>query len=138
MRLLSWGPVVAVTGLVTAAVVVPRLAGATPSTVLTGSMAPAHPAGSLVVVRPVDIDEVRTGDVITYQLCSGELAVATQVLTTRGDATSVADAQPVREVWLADRDGVEHLLRPGVGRGAPRDLCRLRLSGPVWRSGSTC
>lgn len=126
VRLLSWGVVVAVTGLVTAAVVVPRVAGATPYTVLTGSMAPAYPAGTLVVVRPVDAADVRLGDVVTYQLRSGEPAVAThrvvgvgwsatgeRLLTTRGDANSVADAEPVREVQL--RGEVWYSL-PWVGR----------------------
>lgn len=111
--LLSWLVTVAVTALVLAAVVVPRLAGATPYTVLTGSMAPAYPAGTLVVVRPVDAADVRIGDVVTYQLRSGEPAVAThrvvgvgwsatgeRLLTTRGDANPVSDADPVRAVQL--------------------------------------
>lgn len=113
VRVISWGVTVGVTALVLAAVVVPRLAGATPYTVLTGSMAPAYAPGALVVVRPVAVEDVRTGDVITYQLRSGEPAVAThrvvgigwtadgeKVLTTRGDANSVADAEPVRAVQL--------------------------------------
>jgi signal peptidase len=126
VRVVSWLVVLGVTALVMAAVVVPRLAGATPYTVLTGSMAPAYAPGALVVVRPVEIDEVRTGDVITYQLRSGEPAVAThrvvgigwtaegeKVLTTRGDANSVADAEPVRAVQL--RGEVWYSL-PWVGR----------------------
>lgn len=113
VRVVSWLVVAGVTALVGAAVVVPRLAGATPYTVLTGSMAPAYPPGTLVVVRPVAVEDVRTGDVITYQLRSGEPAVAThrvvgvgwtadgeKVLTTRGDANSAADAEPVRAVQL--------------------------------------
>ena len=77
LRLLTWLFTVSVAALVLAAVVVPRLAGATPYTVLTGSMTPAYPPGSLVVVRPVEPNEVRIGDVVTYQLRSGEPAVAT-------------------------------------------------------------
>lgn len=123
---LSWLVVTAVTALVLAAVVVPRLAGATPYTVLTGSMAPAYPAGTLVVVRPVDAADVRIGDVVTYQLRSGEPEVAThrvvgvgwsatgeRLLTTRGDANSVADAEAVRAVQL--RGEVWYSL-PWVGR----------------------
>lgn len=113
VRAVSWVVLLGATALVTLAVLVPRVAGATPYTVLTGSMSPAYPAGTLVVVRPVALADVRVGDVVTYQLRSGEPAVAThrvvgvgwtadgeKVLTTRGDANSVADAEPVREVQL--------------------------------------
>lgn len=126
VRLVSWVLVLGVTALVVAAVVVPRLAGATPYTVLTGSMAPAYPPGTLVVVKPVDVADVRTGDVVTYQLESGRQAVAThrvvgvgwtaegeKVLTTRGDANSATDTVPVREVQL--RGEVWYSL-PWVGR----------------------
>ena len=126
LRVVSWLVVLGVTALVMVAVVVPRLAGATLYTVLTGSMAPAYEPGALVVVRPVAVEDVRTGDVITYQLRSGEPAVAThrvvgvgwtadgeKVLTTRGDANSAADAEPVREVQL--RGEVWYSL-PWVGR----------------------
>ncbi|MGV3564082.1 MAG: signal peptidase I [Nocardioides sp.] len=113
VRAVSWVVLLGATALVTLAVLVPRVAGATPYTVLTGSMSPAYPAGTLVVVRPVALADVRVGDVVTYQLRSGEPTVAThrvvgvgwtadgeKVLTTRGDANSVADAEPVREVQL--------------------------------------
>lgn len=112
VRVVSWLLTLGVTALVAAAVLVPRLGGATPYTVLTGSMAPALPPGALVVVRPVDIDDVRVGDVVTFQLRSGDPAVAThrvvgvgwsggeRVLTTRGDANGATDLSPVREVQL--------------------------------------
>jgi signal peptidase I len=90
-------------------VVVPFAMGATPYTVLTGSMRPTLEPGSLVGVRPVDIADVRPGDIVTFQLRSGEPEVAThrvvgvaedgrgaRELTTRGDANNVADAAPVR------------------------------------------
>jgi len=77
VRAVSWVVLLGATALVTLAVLVPRVAGATPYTVLTGSMSPAYPPGTLVVVRPVDLADVRVGDVVTYQLRSGEPAVAT-------------------------------------------------------------
>ena len=102
------------------AVVVPRLGGATPYTVLTGSMRPHYPPGTLVVVRPVPEDRVAVGDVVTYQLESGKPTVVThrvvaigtrldgeRVLTTQGDANDVPDPQPVLpvqvrgELWYA-------------------------------------
>ncbi len=41
-----------------------------PLLVLTGSMEPSVPVGSLVVIRDVDPDTVRVGDVVTYRLTS--------------------------------------------------------------------
>lgn len=100
-----------------AAVVVPRLGGATPYTILTGSMTPTYPPGTLVVVREVPPEDLVTGDVVTFQLRSGERAVATHrvvgvgrstvdgevVLTTQGDANAAADAEPVRAVQVRGR-----------------------------------
>lgn len=126
VRVASWLVVAGVTALVLVAVVVPRLAGATPYTVLTGSMTPTYPPGTLVVVRPVAIDDVRAGDVVTFQLRSGDPAVAThrvvrvgwtadgeRLLTTQGDANASPDAVPVREVQL--RGEVWYAV-PWVGR----------------------
>ena len=118
--ILSWlvlGLAVAVVG---AAVLVPRLTGSTPMTVLTGSMAPNYPPGTLVVVRPGPADDIAIGDAITYQLSSGEPTVVThrvvglgydgkgeRVFTTQGDANESPDREPVRavqvrgEVWYA-------------------------------------
>jgi len=99
-------------------VLVPRLAGATPYTVQSASMAPTYPLGTLVVVRPSD--SIALGDVITYQLASGRPEVATHRVvglgfthdgepqyTTRGDANPVSDRSTVSsvqvrgEVWYA-------------------------------------
>lgn len=99
-----------------AGVIVPRLAGATPYAVLSGSMEPTLPLGALAVVRPVDPASIRTGDVITYQLRSGEPVVATHrvvglgstvagepIFETRGDASAATDAEPVRAVQVQGR-----------------------------------
>ena len=120
LSIVSWlvlGLAVAVVG---AAVLVPRLPGSTPMTVLTGSMAPNYPPGTLVVVRPGPADDIAIGDAITYQLRSGEPTVVThrvvgvgydgkgdRVFTTQGDANESPDREPVRavqvrgEVWYA-------------------------------------
>jgi signal peptidase len=91
-----------------AVVVVPRAAGAAPLVVLTGSMAPGIPAGSVVVVRPVDARTLAVGDVVTYEAADGSGALVTHrvtalghdaagevQLTTRGDANTDADLDPV-------------------------------------------
>jgi signal peptidase I len=119
-QVLAWLVILGVVVILAAAVLVPRLSGATPYTVLTGSMAPTYPPGTLVVVKPVDQDRVRVGDVVTYQLESGKPAVVTHRVTdithnlagktrftTQGDANESADVEPVRpeqvrgELWYS-------------------------------------
>lgn len=107
-QVLAWLGILGVAVILTVAVLGPRLSGATPYTVLTGSMRPAYPPGTLVVVKPVDPDRIRVGDVVTYQLESGRPAVATHRVTeithnlagetrftTQGDANESADAAQV-------------------------------------------
>lgn len=91
-------------------VVVPLLLGAQTYTILTGSMRPGMPPGSLIAVKPVAFDEVRVGDVVTYQIRSGDPAVVThrvvgttsstggdRLLITRGDANDLDDPPVQRE-----------------------------------------
>lgn len=104
------GLVVAVLAVV---VVIPRLGGGTAYTILTGSMRPTMPAGTLVVVRHEPANHIRIGDVITYQLHSGSPEVVTHrvvgisitlngayTFTTRGDANPSADPVPVQPVQI--------------------------------------
>ena len=65
----------AVVALALILIVVPKIAGATPLTVLTASMEPLYPPGTLIYVLPVKAADVRLGDVITYQIESGKPAV---------------------------------------------------------------
>ncbi len=94
-------------------IVVPLATGSIPITVLTGSMQPKLPPGTLIVVKPAEISDIRVGDVITYQLRSGEPELVThrvverQALSTgevrfitQGDANNAVDANPVREVQI--------------------------------------
>jgi signal peptidase len=112
----TWLVILAAGAALTAAVLVPRLGGGTPYAVLTGSMRPDLPPRTLVVVRPVPFGDIAIGDVITYQLESGEATVVThrvvgigvnvdgeRVLTTKGDANRVVDPKPVREVQVKGR-----------------------------------
>lgn len=50
-----------------------RLFGLTPYAVLSGSMEPEYPTGSLIYVRDVDPADVAVGDAITFELESGTL-----------------------------------------------------------------
>ncbi len=109
----TWSVILSAAAALMVSVAVPRIAGGTPYDVLTGSMRPDLPPGTLVVVRPTPIEDIAIGDVITYQLESGEATVVThrvvgigvgvdgdRVLQTQGDANEKFDPQPVREVQI--------------------------------------
>lgn len=118
-QMLSWTCLLAVLGLLTVMVVIPQLFGTGSYTVLTGSMSPSMPPGSLIVTKDVEPEELRIGDAITYQIRSGEAAVITHriiartsssdgvTFTTQGDASPSPDAEQVRPeqvrgvVWYA-------------------------------------
>ena len=72
-----WNAVLAVLLALVAALVIAfagvRLIGLTPYAVLSGSMEPELPVGSLIYVRAVDPSEVVVGDTITFKLESGTL-----------------------------------------------------------------
>lgn len=88
-------------------IVIPAISGSTPMTILTGSMQPTYPPGTLIIVKPIDAAEIRIGDPITYQIESGKpdvvthrvIAIATTdgqtTFTTKGDNNSAPDAKPV-------------------------------------------
>ena len=100
-------------------IVIPRAAGATPVTVLTSSMEPSLPPGTLVVVKPKAVHDIHVGDVITYQIRSGDPAVISHrviaittsttngmTFTTKGDNNAEADppvvpAQVRGVVWYS-------------------------------------
>ena len=115
-RVLLWLVILGVAAVIGVAVLVPRAGGGTPYTVLTGSMRPNYPPGSLIVSKPVDPKDVKIGDAITYQLKSGEAAVVTHRVTatrmgrdgkleflTKGDANNANDKDPVRAVQVRGR-----------------------------------
>ncbi|KRE98069.1 S26 family signal peptidase [Nocardioides sp. Soil777] len=125
-QVFAWLVILAMVSLLAVAVVIPRLGGATPYTVLTGSMQPGMPPGTLVVVRPIDPADVAVGTVITYQLESGRPTVVTHRVTgigvdargelrytTQGDANSAPDAQTVRPVQVR---GARWYAVPHLGR----------------------
>ncbi|MBO1741750.1 signal peptidase I [Leifsonia sp. TF02-11] len=119
-RAVTAGLLILVCGLLVMTVGVPIATGADTYTVLTRSMEPGLPPGTLLVVRPTAHDSLHVGDVVTYQLHSGKPDVVTHRIVrveassdgtkryiTQGDANAVADASPVRaeqvrgRVWYA-------------------------------------
>lgn len=109
----SWMLLLAIVALIVAMMGLPRATGATPYTVLTGSMRPTMPPGTLVVSKPVEAEELKVGDAITYQLRSGEPDVVTHriisvsqtlggetLFTTQGDANPHPDENPVKAAQI--------------------------------------
>ena len=104
----SGGLLVIVLAIAVAVIIVPWLSGSTALTVLTASMEPKLPPGTLVVVKPVDASEIRIGDVVTYQPNSGVAEYITHrvvsvsrstnggiAFITKGDNNADPDPAPV-------------------------------------------
>ncbi|MFT3798145.1 signal peptidase I [Microbacterium sp.] len=110
---LSIGVLLIVFGLGLLVVALPGVVGGMPLTILTGSMSPGLPPGSLVVVKPVATEDIAVGDVITFQLESGKPTLVTHRVAakvvdttgatrfvTKGDANASADADEVLPVQV--------------------------------------
>lgn len=83
--------------------VLPVLFGCKNMAVVSGSMEPGIPVGSLVVVKEVEPESLKAGDVISYRM-SGDTMVTHRIaeidtqngqVITKGDANEAADANPV-------------------------------------------
>ena len=75
----------------------PRVAGCTPRIVVSGSMEPAVPVGSITYTCPnIPPEQIETGDVIAYELKNG-IAVLHRVVKK--------DAE--KEIWVTQGDANE-------------------------------
>ncbi|WP_228507639.1 signal peptidase I [Herbiconiux sp. VKM Ac-1786] len=110
---LSAGLLVLVLGLAVVTILLPLAVGGRPLTVLTQSMEPGLPPGTLIIVKPEPVGEIRLGDVVTYQIESGKPGVVSHrvvektfatdgslTFRTKGDNNDAVDEQPVREVQI--------------------------------------
>lgn len=87
------------------AMFVPQIAGYQEYTVVTESMEPEIPVGSLVLVKGTDPETLEKGDVVSYERVRDpgtiithrviENTPDTRELTTKGDANEVNDLEPV-------------------------------------------
>lgn len=106
--IVSWLLLLVLLAILALTIVIPRLTGSTPYTVLTGSMRPTYPPGTLIVVKPHDPATLSAGDAITFQKESGEPEVVThriimtrqnsqgeRTFVTQGDANPSPDQNPV-------------------------------------------
>lgn len=106
------------------ALAVPSALGFHTYAVISRSMAPALPVGSMVYVKKKDFDDIRAGDIITFRFGEGNLPVTHRVVEkngeektfqTRGDANERPDG---RAVQYAQVDGVVRFAVPWLGYAA--------------------
>lgn len=97
------GIILIVLALLAAMLIIPKVMGYEEMAVLTGSMEPEYPVGSLIYVKEKDPETLQVGDVITYRLSEDtvvthrivEIDAQAQTVTTKGDANESNDGQPV-------------------------------------------
>lgn len=94
------------------------------TTVLSGSMRPTIDPGDVVVATPIPSDDVRTGDVVTFQRPNGSGTVTHRVtavhradgeleITTKGDANEAVDTYAV--TFVGDTAWRTKVVIPKVG-----------------------
>lgn len=125
-NLAVWAVVLACVGFFVAVGIGPRTGRYATLTVLSGSMRPNIPEGSMVLVTPQSPSEIRVGQILTYAVPEGDRQVVSHrvieivragdrpVIRTQGDANNAPDP------WLAEVDGdtawqVRYSV-PGLGR----------------------
>ena len=98
-----------------------RILGFTPYSVLSPSMTPKYPVGSLIYVKDIDTNDIVVGDDITFVLDESLTVVTHQVVeidenhqffTTQGIANDTPDGNPV---YYANIIGKPHFCIPLLG-----------------------
>ncbi len=105
---LSWIVIAAI--VIYMAIAAPLIMGYRPVVVLTGSMEPTFPVGSVVYYHKCDFDELQVGDAITFK---AEDSLVTHRITTinglsrtvvtKGDNNDTEDPVPVEEDEIAGK-----------------------------------
>ena len=104
---------VLVVGLGMLAIVVPAVVGGSALTVLTQSMEPTLPPGTLIIIRPTAVKDIRVGTVLTYQIESDRPELETHrviekstdtrgrtTFVTQGDNNDLPDSPAVQPVQV--------------------------------------
>ncbi len=110
---LSGALLVIVIAIAILAIVIPAVSGGSALTVLTQSMEPKLPPGTLIIIHPVTPADIKVGNVITYQIKSNQPEVVSHrviskstdthgdvTFITKGDNNSLADTPAVRPVQI--------------------------------------
>ena len=118
IRIVSSLTLAGIIGAIAVLMVIPPATHSIALTVLTGSMTPEIPVGSVVLVRPVDAHTLKVGDIATYQAEPGKDTYITHRIVKinnveepatfifKGDANRGRDLNPVPagairgEVWF--------------------------------------
>lgn len=86
------------------AIAFPMLLGNHPVVVLSGSMEPSYPVGSLTYYHSATFDEIQVGDVITFKAVDSlvthrvkEINDLSRTFITKGDNNETQDIKPVEE-----------------------------------------
>lgn len=96
------GIVIAALVVIAGLLLIPGMIGYQSFAVISGSMEPNYPVGSIVYTKAISFEELDVGDVISF--ASGTTKVThrivdldseTQMITTKGDANKVEDGEPV-------------------------------------------
>ena len=126
LRLVASLLTLAAVALLAAVAVGPRLGLYRMETVLSGSMQPTFNPGDVIIVTPEPVTAVRPGQVISYQIPSGDHHVESHrvvrvlqrgthpVIITKGDNN--AEADPWRAQLTSATAWRERLVIPAVGR----------------------
>lgn len=108
-------------GALVAWVALPLFTGLTPTLIISGSMAPTIAAGDIVLIGNAADEELRAGDVVTFddpatpgRLLTHRIAgvQADGTIRTRGDANASEDSTSIRRSHIR---GVGRVLVPAVG-----------------------
>ncbi|MFG3341216.1 signal peptidase I [Glycomyces sp. NPDC048151] len=100
---------------------VPRLFGFQGSTIMSGSMEPRVTVGSVVLISPIDTDELRPGQVISFvDPADPDVRLFHRIVqinddgtfTTKGDANEAPDSTPVPPENVV---GIGRILVPWIG-----------------------
>ena len=101
LRVLSW--LVYAVIIAVLLIALPMVGGYRPVVVLSGSMEPSYPVGSIIYYKATGFDDISVGDAITFRLGEGALAThrvvkknnQDQSFVTKGDNNATQDANPV-------------------------------------------
>lgn len=100
-RILSWAVYIVI--IASLLVVSPIIVGYRPVVVLSGSMEPNYPVGSITYYKAADFTDISVGDAITFSIGEGSLAThrvvskdeENQSFTTKGDNNPSEDNSPI-------------------------------------------
>lgn len=97
------GIIIIVMAIFAAVLLIPRILGYQSLAVLSGSMSPEIPVGSIVFTEEIPFEEFKVGDIVTYSISEKTMVThritkidkQEKILITRGDANDSEDAEPV-------------------------------------------